>query len=96
MILKAFSIFDNKALQYHPPYFASTDGQAVRSFSDLVSDSNTNVGRHPNDYALFLIGHYDDQTGRFAEVFPVVHVVDAAALVPKVNSSFPFEMPPKE
>lgn len=82
MILKAYSVYDNKALQYHPPFYASTDAAATRSLRDLVEDSNTTIGRHPSDYTLFLVGTFDDQCGRFEQAWPLVHVVDAIALVP--------------
>lgn len=81
MLLNAYSIFDNKALQYHAPFFVSTDGAAVRAFSDLANDLNSNIGRHPSDYSLFNVGFYDDQNGQFTANLPLVHVVDAISLV---------------
>lgn len=81
MILNAYSIFDSKALQYHPPFFASTYGAATRSFSDLANDLQTNVGRHPADYVLYCVGTYDDAHGHLDPHMPLVHVVDAIALV---------------
>lgn len=83
MILRAYSIFDNKALQYHPPFFASTDAAAVRSVRDLVDSSDTAVGRHPGDYVLYLVGEWDDQQGRFSALSPLVHIVDAISLLPQ-------------
>lgn len=82
MLLNCYSIYDRKALQYHAPFFQSTDGAALRSLSDLVADANTTVGRHPGDYVLYLIGQYDDQKGRMIPCEPLVHVIDAVALVP--------------
>lgn len=81
MILKAYSVFDNKALQYHQPFFTSTDGAATRMVRDLVEDNNTQLGRHPSDFSLWFVGTWDDQHARFDAVTPV-HVVDAVALVP--------------
>lgn len=81
MILRAYSIFDHKALQYHPPFFASTDGAAVRSLQDLVNDQNTTIGRHPSDYTLYCIGTYDDSNGGLSPAAPLLHVMDAVALV---------------
>lgn len=81
MVLRAYSIFDQKALQYHPPFFTSTDGAAVRSLLDLVSDVQTTIGRHPSDYVLYYVGDYDDQKGAMLPVSPLVHVVDAISLV---------------
>lgn len=81
MLLRCYSVYDRKALQYFPPFHASADGAAVRSFSDLANDPNTNVGRHPGDFVLFFIGEYDDSKGAMVPVSPLVHVVDATAVV---------------
>ena len=81
MQLLAFTIFDNKALQYHPPFFASTDGSAVRSLRDLVEDLNSTIGRHPTDYVLYCCGSYNDQNGHFESEMPLRHIMDAIALV---------------
>lgn len=81
MKLNAYTLFDNKALQYHPPFFAATDGSAIRSITDLVADSNTGPGRHPGDYVLYCCGTYDDNRGHFESESPLRHVVDAIALV---------------
>lgn len=81
MILKAYSIYDRKTLQYHPPFFSSTDAAAVRSFGDLVNDSSSTVGNHPNDYVLYLVGEYDDQKGALIPCVPLHHIADAQALV---------------
>lgn len=81
MILRSYSIYDVKALQYHSPWFAVSDGSAVRSFSDMANDQNTTIGRHPRDYTLYLVGTYDDNSGLFSPIHPPVHVMDAAACV---------------
>lgn len=81
MVLNAYSIYDRKALQYHPPFFASTDGAAVRSFSDLANDGNTTIGRHPADYVLFFVGTYNDGNAELVAESPLRHVMDATALL---------------
>lgn len=88
MQLLAFSIYDNKALQFHTPFFSSTDGAAVRSLSELVSDANTTIGRHPSDYVLYCIGSYDDNLGAMVPISPLRHVIDAVALV-KIQPPLP-------
>lgn len=90
MILRAYSIFDRKALSYHPPYYAGTDGQAVRTLSDVVADTNSMLSRHPNDFVLFHVGDFDDQKGSFKPVSPIVHIIDAIALVAAMQSEIPF------
>ncbi|QCQ84904.1 nonstructural protein [Blackfly microvirus SF02] len=89
MKLRGYSVYDRKALQYHPPFFASTDGAAVRSFSDLANDPETQVGRHPGDYTLYFVGEYDDQKGHMIPMDPIGHVIDANALI-RIEQKLPF------
>lgn len=81
MILNAYAIYDRKGLVYHPPFYASQDGQAVRSLQDLVADPNTTIGRHPADYVLYRVGGYDDQSGQLLPASVLEHIIDASALV---------------
>lgn len=81
MIYNAYSIFDNKALLFHPPFFQPTDGAATRMLADLVGDQNTSIGRHPGDYVLYRVGTYDDARGVLTPLDPRAHVMDAIALV---------------
>lgn len=94
MLLNAYTIYDRKALQYHPPFFASTDGAAIRMVSDLAADPNTSVGRHPEDYVLFRAGGYDDSNGKLFALAVLDHVADAASLL-RLPSRLPlFDSPP--
>lgn len=81
MMLRAYSIFDTKALVYHQPFFAPTNGAAVRMLSDTANDMTTSIGRHPADYVLHCVGHYNDQDGVMTPYSPLEHVVDAVALM---------------
>lgn len=81
MKLNAYTVYDNKALVYGTPWFAGTDGAAVRAFTDLANDSNTTVGRHPRDFSLFCVGQFDDQAAALTPILPVRHVVDAFAIL---------------
>lgn len=96
MILRAYTIYDLKALQYHPPFFASTDGAAMRMVADLVNDPSTTVGRHPADYVLFACGEWDDQLGQF-DACLLRHVADAVSFVRVTPDMFAAAQPqPKE
>lgn len=63
MVIKVYSIRDTKAEYFGTPFFAQSRGVALRMFSDLVNDSRSAISKHPEDYALFEIGNYDDQVG---------------------------------
>lgn len=88
MIINAYSVFDRKSLVYSPPFYSPTDGSATRAFSDAANDPQAPIGAHPVDYVLFQVGTYDDQKGLLAPISPLVHIVDAIALV-KHQPSFP-------
>lgn len=65
MILRIYAIYDSAAAVYMRPFYCTTDKEAQRAFADLAKDSTHSVGRHPNDYTLFKLGTYDDNTGMF-------------------------------
>lgn len=94
MILRAYSLQDVKALQYHAPFFAPTDAAAIRMVQDLVNDMQNMVGKHPSDFKLFAVGSYDDANGHFEPVFPLVHIIDAINLVPVAPPSM-FDLAPR-
>lgn len=88
MRIHAYSLYDVKSLTYSPPFFAVSDGVAVRMLADLVSDLNTSVGRHPKDYTLYRVGEFDDANGELLPTVPRDHVTDAVALVRKQSDVF--------
>ena len=65
MILQIFSIYDTKAESFNPPVYLTSPGLAIRSFSDSVQNPESQFAQHPEDYTLFQIGSWDDQTSKF-------------------------------
>lgn len=63
MKLNVYSIYDTKANAYAQPFYSQTDGSAIRAFSDHANEKGTPANKHPDDYILFRIGTYDDETG---------------------------------
>lgn len=62
MLLQIFAIFDTAAEVYSPPFFQKSIGLALRTFSDTAQDASTTIYQHPQDFTLFHVGQYDDQT----------------------------------
>lgn len=81
MMYRAYSVYDRKGLIYAPPFFAINHGTAIRMITDTVADMSTSLARHPNDYVLYCIGIYDDQSGNFAPSAPLEHVIDVIATI---------------
>lgn len=59
-------IRDAKADIFGRPFFTQSAGVAIRSFSDEVSreDKDNTMYNHPEDYALYEVGLFDDQDGK--------------------------------
>ena len=70
MILQVYSVFDEKAKAYMTPFFQQTNGMAQRAFSDAVNDRDHAFCRHPDDYFLFRVGSFNDETGEFETAVP--------------------------
>lgn len=60
MIHQVFTVYDSKAEAYLQPFFSVSKGAAIRSFSDAINDSQSTIGKHPEDYILFALGSFDD------------------------------------
>ena len=82
MKINAYSIFDTAAGAYARPFFTATDSLASRAFCDIASDANHEVGKHPDDYILFKVGLFDDNTGEIHPFTPekVISGVEALSL----------------
>lgn len=78
-----FSIWDKKVQAFiGSPFFCPTAGAALRMFADLARDTNSDIGKHPEDYSLSHIGTFDHFTG---EVTPADAKAGAIHLVEALN-----------
>ena len=64
MKLNAYTIYDVASGVYLRPFFSQADGQAIRGFKDIATDADHEIGKHPEDYTLFRIGSFNDNTGK--------------------------------
>lgn len=70
-----FSVYDSKAKAYIPPFFFPKVAMAIRVFTDSVNDPHHQFNKHPEDYTLFEIGIFDDETGQTKSCNPESHGV---------------------
>lgn len=68
MKLNICTVYDRAAQAYGRPMFVPSVGVAIRSFTDEVNrnDSENNLHNHPDDFDLYDLGVFDDQTGMFS------------------------------
>ena len=57
-----YSIHDSKAKAFFSPVFMHAEGQCLREFTDACNDPEHAFGRNPQDYTLFYLGDYDDNS----------------------------------
>jgi len=64
MKTQLYAIFDTASGVYSKPLFARADGEVTREFQTLCTDAEHPYGQHPEDYSLYRLGIFDDQTGK--------------------------------
>ncbi|WNK13024.1 MAG: nonstructural protein [Microvirus sp.] len=79
-MLKIFSIYDNKAKSYHQPLFQQSAVQAQRIFSTEINRAAADnlLYHHPQDFDLYELGEFDDQSGSLTHGQPVLISLGAA------------------
>lgn len=81
MLLKIFSIRDSKGEIYNTPWFKKTHGEAERDFREAAKDDKSYLSKYPEDYDLYYIGEYDDQTGTIKPLDTPQHMLKAISVI---------------
>lgn len=81
-LFSLYSVYDKVAMKYGPIFQAVNAGTATRQFRRLIDD----VGEHSrNDFILFLIGKFDDVTGKIMSCDQPVLMVKSEDFVRKFD-----------
>ncbi|WNK14536.1 MAG: nonstructural protein [Microvirus sp.] len=81
MLIKYFSIYDKQTMSYGQLFPAQTMGAAERSFKELVNNPDSQQSKYPDDFALYLILDFDDESAIVITNFqPPMKVVEAIQL----------------
>lgn len=78
------AIRDVKAQAWLTPMFFHARGQGVRVFGDAVNGESGDIAKHPEDYRLFEIGTYDENSGEIVGINPEF-VTDGSSLLLEVQ-----------
>lgn len=70
MKMFAFSTYDSKVGAFSEPFFAPSVEFAIREFRRAVNSEGTQVSKYPEDYTLFVVGEFDQETGKFVPQEP--------------------------
>lgn len=88
MVLKMYSIFDSKLAAFSVPFYEHKDAVAIRKFTDAVNDGsnpNNQWFNHPEDFQLFFLGEFDDNTGELIPSKPQAMLTAAAVKLEPVQ-----------
>lgn len=77
MLHKIFSIRDEKSKLFGTPFYKVTHGEAERDFKTIVNDEKTKINKYPEDFDLYYMGEYDDNTGKFDALETPQHMTKA-------------------
>lgn len=65
MKAECFAVYDSKAAAYLQPIFVPNEAIALRIFADAVMNPEHAFHKHAEDFVIFSLGSFDDQTGKF-------------------------------
>lgn len=65
MKLNAYAVYDEVAKVFKHTFFRVRHGEAIRFFADGCRAEKTELNIHPQDFSLFCLAEFDDESGRF-------------------------------
>lgn len=79
--VKIYSIRDAKGNVFFTPKYFRNEDEARRYIHQLVNTPNEQnlINRYPEDYDLFYLGTYNEESGRINGIVPT-HIVKALTL----------------
>jgi len=82
-----FCVHDSKADVWGRPFTVQSLGLAKRGFTEAANDATTEICKYAEDFSLWQLGSFDEQTGSL-EKLPVPVCVELAV---NVKVSAPLE-----
>lgn len=61
------AVHDRQLDAYMRPFTAASKGQAIRSFRDEVNRADSELHKHPEDYELYQVGTFNENTGELRD-----------------------------
>lgn len=68
------AVYDKKTALFERPFVVRHVGEAIREWDIVTKDSNTKFGKNPEDFDLFQIGFFDDETALVEILKPNIHL----------------------
>lgn len=75
-----FAVHDRIVETFAPPFVAQTTAEAERMFVTAAADEKSQLHQHPNDFALYHIGTFNNATGMVEAIVPARYLRSAATI----------------
>lgn len=62
-LMKIYSIYDEKAEEFSPPFFAPNDRLAQRMVKDSAKGNGSMLAAYPEDFRIYSLGEFNSGTG---------------------------------
>lgn len=81
------AIRDRAIDAFGQPFFVQARGQAIRSFQDEINraDANNNLHNHPDDFDLYILGTYEEETGDIKSQKPEMIAIGKDMVTPNTR-----------
>lgn len=67
---KILAVKDRAIDAFLQPFFTPALGAGIRAFQDEISNEQSPMHKHPDDYDLYHLGEFDTSTGEFSTIQP--------------------------
>lgn len=86
MLNYIYSVYDRKTQYYLPIFAMRSDADAIRSFADVVSHSETPISKYPADYDLVRLGSVDLNNGLIQPEYPCGTLINGLVCLQNANT----------
>lgn len=82
---KIYTVRDRKAEYCLPVFSAKSDTDAIRSFTETVVSSDTDMSKYPADFDLLAIAEFDIQIGFVKVITPYQILINGLVAIQQAN-----------
>lgn len=72
------AVKDIKIGLFDPPFVCRHAGEGIRDIEILYKNTQTKFGKNPTDFHLYQIATFDESTGEFHNINPIVQLTNGA------------------
>lgn len=85
MIKQIFALRDNQIGTFSPPFFETHEIEAKRGVQQALKQEGSKLKNHPGDFDLYLLGTYDDTSGKMTNTDNPQLIINLSALITSIN-----------